>query len=182
MRALINRPFLYRGALYAVLCSTGAFAAVPDPGSPAPEFRLPSQSNGLTSLKAYKGRWVVLFFFGNHSSPEMSLYTHNLERDSPKYAALHAQIIGIGRTSPEDNRKWAREEKISFPLLSDTDQKIAAAYGVPHDASNSASDGIYEVIIDPTGTVRLPGVVTNDVDGQSEHLQACLQYEQRQRD
>lgn len=158
--------------------ATGAGAYnMPEPGVPAPEFSLLSQAGTRVSLKAYKGSWVILFFFGDHSTPDLDLYAHNFERDMAKYASYHAVVIGGGGTSPESDSMWAKKIGVSFPLLSDPDQKVAAAYGVPADGSNGLSDGgIYHVIIAPDGTVRLPGIVTNDVDGSSTHMLACLEY------
>ncbi len=161
-----------------LLFTTGALAsAIPEPGSPAPDFTLTSQSGSQVSLKAYKGSWIILFFFGDHSSSDMGVSARNLQRDMAKYAGFHAQVIGIGRTSAENNRDWAQKNGITFPLLSDPDQKIANAYGVPANGSNSTTDGgLYEVILTPDGKVQLPGIVTFDAEGQSGHLLACLQY------
>ncbi len=162
---------------WVLLINAGAFAqASPEPGSHAPDFTLLSQLGSRVSLEAYKGSWVVLFFFGDHSSSDIAVYARNLQLDTAKYASHNAHVIGIGRTSAESNGDWAKTNGVIFPLLSDPDQKIAGAYGVPAQASNGALDGgIYEVIIAPDGTVRLPGIVTSDVDSQSDHLLACLQ-------
>jgi peroxiredoxin Q/BCP len=176
------QSMLYRMILRcALLCTTIASASpLPEPGSPAPEFKLQDQSNSSVSLSAYKGSWVILFFVGDHSSPDISLHARSLERDRNAYASFNAHVIGISRTAPEGNDDWARANQIDFPVLSDQDEKVAAAYGVPAGGSNSASAGIYEVIIAPDGRVKLPVIVTSDVDGQSDHLLTCLRYFQRQ--
>jgi len=173
----------YSRLLRSTLCcmllfTTGVFASgMPEAGSPAPDFKLTSQSGSQVSLKAYKGSWIVLFFFGDHSSSDMGTSARNLQRDMAKYASFNAQIIGIGRTSAESNLEWAQKNGITFPLLSDPDQKIANAYGVPAGGSNSTTDGgLYQVILTPDGKVQLPGIVTFDVDGQSSRVLACLQY------
>lgn len=175
----MNCSKLLRHVLSCTLfLGTGAAASdVPEPGSPAPDFTLVSQAGAKVSLKTYKGSWVILFFFGDHSTADVDLYAHNFERDASKYSSFHAVTIGIGRTSAESDSTWAKKVGISFPLLSDPDQKVSASYGVPAEGSNGLSDGgIYQVIIAPDGTVSLPGIVTNDVDGASTHALACLQY------
>ena len=161
-----------------LLFAAGADASdMPETGSPAPAFELLSQAGSKVSLRAYKGSWIVLFFFGDHSTPDVDLYAHNLVRDAAQYSSSHAAVIGIGRTTSESDRLWAQKIGISFPLLSDPDQKIAEAYGVPAGGSNGLSDGgLYQVIIAPDGTVRLSGIVTNDVDDASMHALASLRY------
>lgn len=38
-------------------------SSVPSIGSTAPEFTLPSQDGTFVSLKDYRGKWVVLYFY-----------------------------------------------------------------------------------------------------------------------
>jgi peroxiredoxin Q/BCP len=148
-----------------------AFASgPPEPGDVAPAFSLKSQSGSQVSLKGYKGDWVIIFFFGDHSSEDVDLAARNLQRDLAKYNSYNASVIGIGRTSPESNHNWADKNGLTFPLLSDPDQAVARAYAVQADG------GIYEVIVAPSGKVQLPRIVTSDIDGESTHLLACLQY------
>lgn len=39
-------------------------------------------------------------------------------------------MLGISLDSPDRNRKFAQETGATFPLLSDTEKKVAKAYGV----------------------------------------------------
>lgn len=168
-----------RAACFALFIAAGASASnLPGPGDPAPDFSLTSQFGSQVSLKGYKGNWVILFFFGDHSSEDVRILARRLQRDLAKYSSFNAVIVGIGVTSPESNHNWADKDGLTFPLLSDPDQVIAKAYGVQADGSNSTRDGgLYEVIVAPNGKVKLsPRLVMNDVDGESYHLLACLQY------
>ena len=44
-------------------------AAMPATGSMAPDFTLPSQDGTLVSLKDYRGKWVVLYFYPKDQTP-----------------------------------------------------------------------------------------------------------------
>jgi len=167
-----------RVVCFLILMAVSAFASsLLEPGDVAPIFQLQSQTGSKVSLKDYKGEWIILFFFGDHSSNELGLAARNLQRDLAKYNAFNATVIGIGSTTPESNRAWAEKEGLTFPLLSDPDQAIAKAYGVPAEVASSSGDqGIYEVIVAPGGKVQLPRIVTSDVESESAHLLACLQY------
>ena len=41
----------------------------PVAGSAAPDFTLPSQDGSLVSLKDYRGKWVVLYFYPKDQTP-----------------------------------------------------------------------------------------------------------------
>jgi peroxiredoxin Q/BCP len=44
-------------------------STVPVAGSLAPDFTLPSQDGSLVSLKSYRGKWVVLYFYPKDQTP-----------------------------------------------------------------------------------------------------------------
>jgi thioredoxin-dependent peroxiredoxin len=44
-------------------------SAVPLVGSNAPDFTLPSQDGSPVSLKDYRGKWVVLYFYPKDQTP-----------------------------------------------------------------------------------------------------------------
>jgi peroxiredoxin len=161
--------------LLLVMASSIA-SALPEAKEPAPDFQLQSQTGTLVSLKSYKASYVILFFFGDHSTNEVHMLTRDMQRDLVKYAEFHAAIIGVGRTSPESNEAWAEKDGLAFPLLSDPDQAVANAYGVPSMASSSGKGTIYEVIVAPGGKVILPRITSNDFEDESTRLLACLEY------
>jgi peroxiredoxin Q/BCP len=41
----------------------------PAVGSEAPDFSLPSQDGSMVSLKDYRGKWVVLYFYPKDQTP-----------------------------------------------------------------------------------------------------------------
>ena len=46
-----------------------ARSATPAEGSTAPDFTLPSQEGSNVSLKDYRGKWVVLYFYPKDQTP-----------------------------------------------------------------------------------------------------------------
>jgi len=44
-------------------------SATPSVGSEAPNFTLPSQDGSSVSLKDYRGKWVVLYFYPKDQTP-----------------------------------------------------------------------------------------------------------------
>ena len=44
-------------------------SVTPSVGSDAPQFTLPSQEGSSVSLKDYRGKWVVLYFYPKDKTP-----------------------------------------------------------------------------------------------------------------
>ena len=74
-----------------------AFAAADaplQPGVTAPGFSLPSQTDAVVSLKDFKGKFVVLYFYPKDMTSGCTKEAHNFERDKDKYAAANAVVLG----------------------------------------------------------------------------------------
>ena len=50
------------------------------------------------------------------------------------YTNLNAVVYGISGDNPFAQEAWAQNEKITVPLLSDYEHKVAQAYGVMYDS------------------------------------------------
>jgi thioredoxin-dependent peroxiredoxin len=104
-------------------------SAPPMAGSNAPDFTLPSQDGTPVSLKDYRGKWVVLYFYPKDQTPGCSREAHNFEVDQPKYAARNAVVLGVSVDSVESHKRFCTKDGLNFKLLSDTDKKVSDAYG-----------------------------------------------------
>src|SRR5438309_6160353 len=102
---------------------------MPAAGSDAPLFTLPSQEGSPVSLKDYRGKWVVLYFYPKDQTPGCSRVAHNFEVDQPKYAERNAVVLGVSLDSVDSHKKFCAKEGLNFKLLADTDGKVSGAYG-----------------------------------------------------
>jgi len=139
------RKGLKRGLAVGVLTAVGVFAgsigmkahafAAADttlqPGAVAPDFSLPSQTDSLVSLKDYKGKYVVLYFYPKDQTTGCTIEAHNFERDTAKYAALNAVVLGVSLDTVESHKTFCSKDGLNFKLLADPDHKVIDAYGVP---------------------------------------------------
>jgi peroxiredoxin len=108
------------------------------PGTLAPDFSLPTQtSEGFRHIRLsdYRGKQPVLLLFVPMAftgvcTAELCLVSQSLNR----YAAMDAAVLGISGDNPFAQEVWAQKEKITFPLLSDYEHHVAAAYGVAYDS------------------------------------------------
>ncbi|HEY6374397.1 MAG TPA: redoxin domain-containing protein, partial [Edaphobacter sp.] len=123
-------------------------------GATAPNFTLPSQEDKPVSLKDYKGKWVVLYFYPKDQTTGCTIEAHNFQRDMAKYDAANAVVLGVSLDTVEGHKAWCAKDTFSFKLLADPDHKVVDAYGVPvmtHGDMKFASRQTF--LISPEGKV-----------------------------
>ncbi len=139
-------------------------------GQIAPEFSLPSQNGTTVSLASYRGKYVVLFFYpkdsGNQSTAEAKGFQSNLAQYE-KYG----QVLGISEDPLSSHKQFAARARITFPLLSDTGGKVAAAYGSASTLNGAPAAARNTFLIDPQG--KIAKVWTN-VTAPAAHPAAVL--------
>ena len=100
-------------------------------GTVAPTFTLPSQTESAVSLADYKGKYVVLYFYPKDQTSGCTIEAHNFERDTAKYAALNAVVLGVSLDTVESHKAFCTKDGLNFKLLADPTGKVVSAYGVP---------------------------------------------------
>src|SRR5271154_7348627 len=110
--------------------SSGA-AEVPQAGQPAPDFTLPSQDGSAVSLKDFRGKWVVLYFYPKDNTHGCTIEAHNFERDLEKYQQANAVIVGVSVDSTGSHQDFCAKQGLTFKLLADTEKKVSTEYGSP---------------------------------------------------
>lgn len=122
-------------------------------GQPAPGFTLPS-TEGQISLSDFRGEWVVLYFYPKDNTPGCTTQACDL-RDS--LATLDARVLGVSPDPLSSHEKFRDDHGLNFPLLSDTDHSVAAAYGAWGEKTSFGKTvtGLIRstFIIDPEGQV-----------------------------
>jgi thioredoxin-dependent peroxiredoxin len=104
-------------------------SAAPSVGSSAPDFTLPSQDGSSVSLKGYRGKWVVLYFYPKDQTPGCSREAHNFQVDQHKYSERNAVVLGVSLDSVESHKKFCAKEGLNFKLLADADHSVTDSYG-----------------------------------------------------
>ena len=109
--------------------STVTDAARLEVGDTAPGFSLPDADGKPVKLSDFKGRKVIVYFYPAASTPGCTKQACDF-RDS--LAGLNGDgidVIGISPDKPEKLAKFRDAESLTFPLLSDPDKKVLAAWG-----------------------------------------------------
>src|SRR6187551_1355899 len=125
----------------------------PEVGKPAPDFSLTTGDGSQISLKDYRGKWVVLYFYPKDFTSGCTLEAHNFQRDIGKYNDVDAVILGVSVDSAQSHKDFCAKEGLNFKLLADPDAKTVAAYGSVMDYKGAKMAARNTFLIDPQGKV-----------------------------
>src|SRR5205085_6518309 len=100
----------------------------PQVGAPSHEVRLPSNEGKPISLKDYRGKWVVLYFYPKDFTSGCTSEAQSFQRDLPKFNKADAVILGVSVDNSQSHKNFCAKEGLNFKLLADTDAKISEAY------------------------------------------------------
>jgi peroxiredoxin Q/BCP len=120
-------------------------------GAQAPDIAARDQSNVMRTLREYRGRVVVLYFYPRDGTPGCTREACAFRDAWDRLSAAGAQVLGVSTDSVESHRDFAESHRIRFPLLADTDGRVCARFGVG-SSFGMASRVTY--VIDGQGIVR----------------------------
>jgi len=167
---------LIRNIAVSIALTLGAAAAiaaeVPQVGQSAPDFSLPSQEGGNVSLKQFKGKWVVLYFYPKDMTQGCTIEAHNFQQDLPKYDKANAAIVGVSVDSVDSHKEFCTKESLTFKLLADTDKKTVDAYGSLNPRGMAQRNTF---LIDPAGKVAKVWTGVNPAKHSEEVLAALAE-------
>jgi thioredoxin-dependent peroxiredoxin len=105
-------------------------------GARAPEFTLPGTDGTAEgrrdySLTDYRGRPLVVVFYPADNSPVCTVQLNSYSDNISRFADVGAEVVAISPQSIHDHETFAASEGgFAFPLLSDHDKQVGAAYGI----------------------------------------------------
>ncbi len=100
------------------------------PNSPAPlDVTVLDQTGSPTSLRSQLGKWVVLYFYPKDNTPGCTTEACSFRDVNSELATLGAIVIGVSKDSTTSHQKFAAAFDLTFPLWSDPDHQLLAAFG-----------------------------------------------------
>jgi peroxiredoxin len=125
-----------------------------EPGTPAPDFKLPNHRGEHVSLADFRGRRLLLCFYPNDFSPvcsdQLSLYQEVL----PEIEATGTELVGISTDGSWAHNAFRKHLGLEMTLLSDFHPKgeVSRAYGAYLEDWGTPNRSL--VLIDEEGVVR----------------------------
>lgn len=151
-----------------------AVADSPKPGSLAPEFRLQDQNGQWVSLKDYRGKWVVLYFYPKDNTPGCTTQACEFRDNIFAFRRADAVILGVSVDNVDSKKAFAKEHSLPFSVLADPTKATTKQYGVLTSMLGMLEFSRRDTfIIDPQGRVarHYPKV---DAKGHSDMVLAAL--------
>jgi thioredoxin-dependent peroxiredoxin len=150
-----------------------ALVELPEVGKPAPEFKLKNDEGKEVSLKDFRGKWVVLYFYPKDFTSGCTIQARNFQRDLAKYEKANAVILGVSVDPVDSHKSFCEKEGLAFKLLADTDASVSSAYGSVREYQGNKISARNTFVIDPEGKVVrvFPSVKVN---AHSEEVLAAL--------
>jgi peroxiredoxin Q/BCP len=131
------------------------------PGDTAPDFTLPDADGQDVSLKDFRGRRVVVYFYPAARTPGCTKQACDFRDSLDSLNAAGIAVVGVSKDKPEKLAKFRERDALTFPLLSDPSLDVHKAYDVYGEKT------MYGKKI--MGVIRSTFVV--DADGKLEQAQ-----------
>jgi thioredoxin-dependent peroxiredoxin len=98
-------------------------------GDRAPDFQLLDAAGKEVSLKDFKGRSVVIYFYPKANTPGCTIEACEFRDLRPKFAKQDVVVLGVSADAPKMLAGFTAKQKLNFTLLSDPEHKMIEAYG-----------------------------------------------------
>jgi peroxiredoxin Q/BCP len=141
-------------------------------GEKAPDFSAKDQNGKLVSLKDFKGKKLVLYFYPKDDTPTCTKEACNLRDNYSGLKKKGYEIIGVSADEEKKHLKFINKYDLPFSLLADVDMKVIKAYDVwgTKQFMGKIYDGINRTtfVIDEKGKIEK---VITDVDSKNHSEQ-----------
>jgi peroxiredoxin Q/BCP len=103
---------------------------LPKIGNLAPAFTLLNQDEKKISLKDFRGKNVVLYFYPKAMTPGCTTQACGIRDYKKEFAKLDTVVLAVSPDLPLRLVKFLERDQLNFDLLSDPDHEVASLYGV----------------------------------------------------
>ena len=126
-------------------------------GSKAPEFTLPDQNGTIHTLKEYRGKKVILYFYPKDNTAGCTKQACGFAERYPQFLEKGAVILGVSKDSVKSHKNFETKYTLPFTLLSDPELEVIKAYDVWKEKKNygKVSMGVVRTtyLIDENGII-----------------------------
>jgi alkyl hydroperoxide reductase subunit AhpC len=130
-------------------------------GDTAPDFTQQSTQGPISFHQYIEGSWAVLFSHPKAFTPVCTTELGMVSKLKPEFDRRGVKMLGLSVDPAEDDVKWALDIQetqgcgLNFPLISDTDRKVALLYGMIHPNASDTMTVRSVFIIGPDKKIKL---------------------------
>src|ERR1700744_5142552 len=169
------------------LIASGQAQRAKKAGDMAPEFTLlDPDGKPVSSRELLKKGPLVLSFYRGVWCPYCNLELQALQQALPEITARGASLIAISPQTAPNSRKSQRDNKLGFPILSDTKSEVADAFGIRFalpdylvELYKSFKNDLPLINDDPSWVLPMPARYVIGTDGVVAYAEVNPDYTQR---
>jgi peroxiredoxin Q/BCP len=99
-------------------------------GQAVPDFTLKSGSGREVSLRDYRGKKLIIYFYPADMTPSCTQEACDFRDFNGQFAEWNAEVIGISPDDPNKHQRFTAKYELPFELLSDPDHEVCELFGV----------------------------------------------------
>ena len=99
-------------------------------GDKAPDFSLPDTNGKTVTLKDYRGKKLVLYFYPKDMTSGCTAEACSFRDNIGDVRSSGAEIVGVSADPVKLHQKFTQTYNLNFPLLSDESKEMLKEYGV----------------------------------------------------
>ncbi len=99
-------------------------------GDKAPDFELPSDTEGTVTLDDLQGKKTILYFYPKDNTPGCTNQACDFRDNLDAFVDAGYQVYGVSPDPVDSHETFRDDHDLNFPLLADTDHSVAKTYGV----------------------------------------------------
>ncbi|NPE28695.1 peroxiredoxin [Methanococcoides sp. SA1] len=126
-------------------------------GEKAPDLCLPDSEGNDITLKDFKGKWVVLYFYPRDNTSGCSIEAMEFTKLKSDFEKEGAFIFGVSKDSQASHKKFIEKKELGITLLSDESTELQQNYDVWHLKKMAGREYMGTVrttfLIDPEGNI-----------------------------
>jgi len=126
-------------------------------GDKAPDFKGIDQDGKLVSLKDFKGKKLILYFYPQDNTPTCTNEACNLRDNFSELKKKGFAIIGVSPDNEKKHRKFIDKFNLPFPLIADTTMEVIKAYDVW--GTKKFMGRVYDGLVRTTFVISEKGII-----------------------
>ena len=130
-------------------------------GDEAPDFSAQTTDGPIDFHSWKQGKWAVLFSHPKDFTPVCTTELGAVAKLKPEFDKRDTKVIGLSVDPLESHERWQADiedtqgVKLNFPLIADSDRKIAYLYGMIHPNADDTFTVRSVFVVGPDNKVKL---------------------------
>lgn len=131
-------------------------------GQAAPDFSSNDQEGNPVSIKQFKGKKIILYFYPKDDTPGCTSEACNLRDNYQELRDMGFVVIGISPDNEKSHQKFSNKYSLPFHLVPDPEKTIIKSYGAWGEKKMYGK--AYEGVLRTTYVISEKGLIEAVID------------------